>query len=39
MLIAYKIEGRERRGSVIECLTGDIGVVGASLTGMAALCP
>ena len=33
------VEDRERSGSVVECLTGDRGAVGPSLTGFAALCP
>ena len=30
---------RERSGSVVECLTGDRGASGSSLTGVTALCP
>ena len=30
---------RDRSGSVIECLTGDQGAPGSSLTGVTALCP
>ena len=30
---------RERSGLVVECLTGDRGVVGLSLTGVTVLCP
>ena len=30
--------GGERSGSVIECLTGDLGAAGSSLTGVIALC-
>ena len=30
---------RERSGSVVECLTGDRGAAGSSLTGVTALCP
>ena len=29
----------ERSGSVVECLTGDRGTAGSSLTGVTALCP
>ena len=29
----------ERSGSVIECLNGDLGAAGSSLTGVTALCP
>ena len=32
-------ELRERSGSVVECLTGDRGATGLSLTGVTALCP
>ena len=31
--------GRERNGSVVECLTRDRGAAGSSLTGVTALCP
>ena len=31
--------GRERSGSVVECLTRDRGAAGSSLTGVTALCP
>ena len=30
---------RERSGSVVECLTRDLGVPGSSLTGVTVLCP
>ena len=30
---------RERRGSMVECLTRDRGVSGSSLTGVTELCP
>ena len=30
---------RERCGSVVECLTRDLGDAGSSLTGVTALCP
>ena len=30
---------RERSGSVVECLTRDLGVVGSSLTSFTGLCP
>ena len=31
--------GRERIGSVVECLTRDRGAAGSSLTDVTALCP
>ena len=31
--------GRERSGSVVECLTRDQRAAGSSLTGVTALCP
>ena len=30
---------REHSGSVVECLTGDRGAAGSSLTGVTVLCP
>ena len=30
---------RERSGTVVECLTGDRGAAGSSLTGVSVLCP
>ena len=33
------MENWDRSGSVVECLTGDQGVVGSSLSGVTALCP
>ena len=30
---------REYSGSVVECMTGDRGAVGSSLTGITVLCP
>ena len=32
-------QGRERSGSVEECLTRDRGAAGLNLTGVTALCP
>ena len=29
----------ERSGSVVECLTRDLGAAGSSLTGLTVLCP
>ena len=38
--IECDIQGHEeRRGSVVECLTGDPGVTDSSLTGGTVLCP
>ena len=33
------LNGWERSGSVVECLTRDRGAAGSSLTGFTALCP
>ena len=33
----YVLDNRERSGSVVECLTGDRGTTGSSLTGVTAL--
>ena len=35
----YIVRWRERRGSVVECLTRDGEAAGSSLTGVTALCP
>ena len=32
-------QAEEHSGSVVECLIGDLGVVGSSFTGGPALCP
>ena len=38
----YEIDAqylRKHSGSVVECLTRDLGAAGSSLTGITALCP
>ena len=37
--LPHQNEIREGSGSVVECLTGDRGATGSSLTGITALCP
>ena len=38
-LSLYNMVFRECSGSVVECLSGDRGAMGSSLTGITALCP
>ena len=38
-LRTVKLQGVERSGSVVECLTRDRGAAGSNLTGTSAFCP
>ena len=39
LCICHKYQNGEHSGSVVECLTQDLGAAGSSLTGVTGLCP
>ena len=39
LISCYHFEYRKCSGSVVECLTRDLGAAGLSLTGITVLCP